>query len=96
MNIGILSLILGKRKCMSHSNLKKAIFKFIDLIEDESQLQLLHDLTAVYANRNPQDIIEFFPPNQLERLEKSIRQAKIGNTQSHKGLKQISKQWLGE
>ena len=81
---------------MSHSNLKKEIFNYIELIEDESQLQMLSDLAAVYANKNPQDIIDFFPPNQLERLEKSIRQAKIGNTHSHEGVKQISKQWLGE
>lgn len=81
---------------MNHSNLKKEIVNYIDLIEDESQLQMLNDLAAVYANKNPQDIIDFFPPLQLEKLEKSIRQAKIGNTHSHEGAKQISKQWLGE
>ena len=94
--IQILFLILRKRKCMNHSNLKKQIVKYIDLIEDESQLQMLNDLSAAYANKNPQDIVEFLPPKQLERLEKSVRQAKIGNTVSHKEVKQISKQWLGE
>lgn len=96
MNIQKLSLILGKRKPMSHSNLKKQIFEYINSIEDESQLEMLSDLAAVYANKNPHEIIDFFPPKQLERLEKSIRQAKIGNTHSHEGAKQISKQWLGE
>ena len=81
---------------MKHSNLKNQLFKYIELIEDESQLEMLNDLAAVYANKNPHEIIDFFPPNQLERLEKSIRQAKIGNTHSHEGVKQISKQWLGE
>ena len=81
---------------MNHSNLKKQIFKYIDLIQDESQLEMLNDLAAVYANKNSDGIIEYFPPNQLEKLEKSIRQAKIGNTHSHEGAKQISKQWLGE
>ena len=81
---------------MSYSNLKKEIFNYVDLIEDESQLQMLHELVAVYANKNPRDIVDFFPPHQLERLEKSIRQAKIGNTHSHEGEKQISRQWLGE
>lgn len=81
---------------MKNSNLKKQIYNYIDLIEDESQLQMLHDLSASYANKNPQDIIDFLPPHQLEKLEKSIRQAKIGNTHSHEGVKQIAKQWLGE
>ncbi|MEO6682802.1 MAG: hypothetical protein ABIN48_08235 [Ginsengibacter sp.] len=81
---------------MNHSNIKEQILKNIDLIEDESQLQMLHDITASYAKKNPQDIIDFLPPEQLVQLEKSLRQAKIGNTHSHEGAKQIAKQWLGE
>ena len=81
---------------MKNSHLKKQIIKYIDSIEDESQLKMLHDLSAEYANEKPRDIIEFLPPNKLERLDKSVRQAKIGNTVSHQEVKQISKQWLGE
>lgn len=81
---------------MNHSKIKKQILQNIDLIEDESQLQMLHDISSAYANNNSTDIIEYLPPNQLERLEKAVRQAKIGNTVAHEEVKQISKQWLGE
>ncbi len=81
---------------MELSNLKQQILHYLDLIEEESHLQMLHDLSAAYANKNPMDIIEYLPPDQLERLEKSVRQSKIGNTVSHEEIKQISKQWLGE
>lgn len=81
---------------MNHSHLKKQIFKYIDSIQDVSQLEMLHELAAAYANKNTNGIIDYFPPSQLEKLEKSIRQAKIGNTHSHEGARQISKQWLGE
>lgn len=76
--------------------IRQQILENLDLIEDESHLQMLHDLSATYANKKPEDIIEYLSPDQLERLEKSIRQSKIGNTVSHEELKQISKQWLGE
>ena len=81
---------------MNHSKIRNQILQNVNVIEDESQLQMLHDLSAAYAKKNPQDIIDFLPPWKLEKLEKSIRQAKIGNTISHLEVKQISKQWLGE
>ena len=81
---------------MISSKIKKQILHYVDLIEDEFHLQMLHDLSAAYANKNPMEIIEYLPPDQLERLEKSVRQSKIGNTLAHKEVKQISKQWLGE
>ena len=82
--------------CMNHSKIKKQILHNVNMIEDESQLQMLHDVSAAYANKNSPNIIEYLPPNQLEKLAKTVRQAKIGNTVSHEEVKQISKQWLGE
>lgn len=81
---------------MNHSKIKKQILHNIDLIEDETQLQMLHDISAAYANKHAGEIIEYLPPNQLEKVEKTVRQAKIGNTVSHEEVRQISKQWLGE
>ncbi len=81
---------------MDSSNIKTQILHNIDLIEDESHLRMLQDLSAAYANNYPMDIIKYLPPEQLVRLEKYVRQSKIGNTVSHKEVKQISKQWLGE
>lgn len=92
----ILFLILSKINPMISSKIKKQILHYVNLIEDEFHLQMLHDLSAAYANKNPMDIIEYLPPDQLERLEKSVRQSKIGNTLAHEEVKQISKQWLGE
>ena len=80
---------------MDISKIKKQILHNIDLIEDELHLQMLYDVSSAYTNKDP-GIIEYLPPDQLEKLEKSIRQSKIGNTVSHEEAKQISKQWLGE
>lgn len=81
---------------MNHSHLIKQITRNLRHIEDESHLQMLHDLTALYAGNDKEEFLEFYAPAYLENLEKSIRQSRIGNTASHESAKQIAIQWLGE
>lgn len=78
---------------MAKAEIKKKLHQFIDMIEDESQLQMLNDAAEVYATKQP-DIIDLLTPEQLNRLEDSINQADEGKLTPHEEVKKISSQWL--
>lgn len=78
---------------MAKAEIKKQLHEFIDMIEDESQLQMLNEAAAVYATKQP-DIIDLLTPEQLKRLEESIKQGDEGKLTSHEEVKKISSQWL--
>lgn len=78
---------------MAKAEIKKQLHEFIDMIEDESHLQMLNEAAEVYATRQP-DIIDLLTPEQLKRLEESINQADEGKLTSHEEVKKISSQWL--
>lgn len=78
---------------MAKAEIKKQLHDFIDMIEDESQLQMLNEAAEVYATKQP-DIIDLLTPKQLKRLEESIKQANEGKLTSHEEVKKISGQWL--
>jgi predicted transcriptional regulator len=78
---------------MAKAEIKKQLHEFIDMIEDESQLQMLNEAAEVYATKQP-DIIDLLTPEQLSRLEESINQAEEGKLTPHEEVKKISSQWL--
>lgn len=78
---------------MAKAEIKKQLHEFIDMIEDESQLQMLNDAAEVYATKQP-DIIDLLTPVQLKRLDESIKQAEEGKLTPHEEVKKISSQWL--
>jgi predicted transcriptional regulator len=78
---------------MAKDEIKKQLHLFIDMIEDESQLQMLNDAAEVYVTKQP-DIIDLLTPEQLQRLEESIKQADEGKLTSHDEVKKTSSQWL--
>ena len=79
---------------MAKPEIKKQLHDYIDMIEDESQLEMLHDAAETYATRKQPDILDSLTPEQLIRLEQSIKQADEGKVTSHEDVIKISKQWL--
>jgi len=78
---------------MAKSEIKKQLHAYIDMIDDESQLEMLNDAAEVYATKQP-DIIDLLTPEQLHRLDESIKQADNGILTSHEEVKKISNKWL--
>ena len=78
---------------MEISETKKQLHAYIDMIEDETQLEMLCEAAAAYATEQP-DILDLLTPEQLERLQESIRQADEGNTISHEEVMKMAKGWI--
>lgn len=78
---------------MAKAEIKKQLHQLIDMIEDESQLQMLNDAAEVYATKQP-DIIDLLTSEQLNRLQESIKEADEGKLTPHEEVKKISSQWL--
>ena len=79
---------------MDNSDIKKQLHNYIDMIEDESQLQMLNEAAEVYATKNKTDILDLLTSEQLRRLERAIQQVKEGKVIPHEEVLKLSKQWL--
>lgn len=79
---------------MSKPDIKKQLHNYIDIIEDEAQLEMLHEAAEVYAAKKQPDIIDALTPEQLKRLQQSIRQADEGKLTPHEDVLKISREWL--
>jgi hypothetical protein len=80
---------------MAAADLKKKLHSYIDMIEDETQLQMLNEAAEAYATKQP-DILDLLTPEQLKRLEESIKQADEGKLIPNEDVMKLSKQWLSK
>ncbi|MEO6814579.1 MAG: hypothetical protein ABI172_11660 [Ginsengibacter sp.] len=58
---------------MNTPEIKKRLHNYIEMIEDESQLQMLTDTAEVYAAGKQVDILDLLTTEQLQRLEQTIQ-----------------------
>jgi hypothetical protein len=79
---------------MAKSEIKKQLHAYIDMIEDESQLEMLHDAAEKYVTKNQPDVPDSLTPEQLARLQQSIKDADEGKLTSQEDVLIISKQWV--
>lgn len=79
---------------MDNSEIKKQLHHYIDMIEDETQLQMLSDAAEVYATKDKRDILDLLTPEQLERMEQSLKEAEEGKLTPHEEVMKIAQQWL--
>ena len=79
---------------MDNPEIKKQLHNYIDMIEDESQLQMLNDAAEVYATKNQTDILDILTSDQLKRLEQAIKQVDEGKVVPHEDVIKISRRWL--
>jgi len=78
---------------MESSNLKKQLHKYIDMIEDERQLEMLNDAAHAYATKQP-DILDLLTSEELEKLKESIEQANRGETTPHEEVMKMATEWI--
>ena len=78
---------------MASDNLKKQLHSYIDMIDDETQLQILHETAENYVTK-PADILDLLTQDQLKQLEESLKQADENKLIPHEEVMKLSKQWL--
>ncbi len=78
---------------MASDDLKKQLHNYIDMIEDETQLEMLNEAAEMYVTKQA-DILDSLTPEQFKRLEESIKQADEGKLTPHDEVMKLSKQWL--
>ena len=75
---------------MDKKKLKEELHQYIDKLEDETALSMLHEATVEYEKAEQKDILDELTPEQFARLQESIKQADEGKTISHEeALKRI-------
>lgn len=79
---------------MNNQSLKKQLHEYIEMIRDQSQLEILYETAKGYATDQKDDILDFLSEKQLIRLEESIKQADDGKLIPHEEVLKISKKWL--
>jgi len=76
---------------MDKKKLKEELHQYIDNLEDETALNMLHEATVDYETYKGKDILDELTPEQRARLQESIKQVEEGKTISHEeAMKQIA------
>lgn len=75
---------------MEVSTIKQQLHQQIDLIEDETQLQILNDVATEYVSNSKIELTD----EQKERLQQSIKQANEGKLMDHKEVIKLAEKWL--
>lgn len=79
---------------MDKKKLKEKLHQYIDNLEDEAALQMLHEATVEYEKAEKSDTGEDLTPEQLERLNESLNQLDNGQWKSHDEVMKLSRTWL--
>ena len=75
---------------MDKKKLKEELHQYIDNLEDETALNMLHEAAVEYEKTDRKDILDEITPEQLARLQESVKQAREGKTFTHEeALKRI-------
>jgi phage terminase small subunit len=79
---------------MDKKKLKEKLHRQIDDLEEEMALQMLHEAAAEYAKTEKDDVADELTPEQVERLNESLRQLDNGQWKTHEEVMKLSKTWL--
>jgi PHD/YefM family antitoxin component YafN of YafNO toxin-antitoxin module len=79
---------------MDKKKLKEKLHQYIDNLEDEAALQMLHEATVDYETFKDKDILDELTPEQQERLKESLDQLNNGQWKSHDEVMKEAKTWL--
>ena len=76
---------------MDKKKLKEKLHQYINDLEDENALQMLHEAAVEYERLEGKDIIDELTPGQQARLQEAIKQLEEGKTISHEeAMKRIA------
>lgn len=79
---------------MDKQKLKSEFHKLIDNFEDVETLENVYEgMVNLQKNKN-KDILDELSPEQLERLNESLRQAENGEVTEHEVMREKIKRWL--
>jgi hypothetical protein len=78
---------------MDKKKLKEKLHQYIDNLEDETALNMLHEAAVEYekAGKEAEDDLT---PEQRERLKDSLQQLNNGQWKSHDEVMKLSRTWL--
>ena len=79
---------------MDKKKLKEKLHQYIDNLEDETALNMLHDATVDYETFKDKDILDELTPEQQERLNESLNQLNNGQWKSHEEVMKEARTWL--
>jgi predicted transcriptional regulator len=77
---------------MNTSIIKQQLHQQIDLIEDETQLQILNDVATEYVSNSKIVLTD----EQNDKLQESIKQANEGKLIDHKEVIKRAEKWLSK
>ena len=77
---------------MSVAEIKQKIHSFIDMIDDEQELDIIAETVEVYANHLNKNSEEL-SPEQSERLEEALEQVKNKILTPHSEVMKREKKW---
>ena len=80
---------------MSATQIRERFHSLIDHIDDETRLKNLYDALAD-ADVAPREITDELTPEQRQRLEISLEQARNGDVMSHQEVKKEIDEWLSK
>ncbi len=78
---------------MTTTEIKKQLHHYIDLLEDETQLNILNETAEAYVTHQ-KDPLELLSKEQIERLKMSIKQADEGKVISNEEMQKRVQGWL--
>lgn len=79
---------------MDKKKLKEELHQYIDNLEDETALQMLHEAAVAYEKAGDTDIPDELTPEQQERLKQSLEQLNSGQWKSHEEVMKEARTWL--
>lgn len=79
---------------MDKQKLKEKLHEYIDKLEDEQELYMLHEATVEYKKAGDKDITDELTPEQLERLKESLNQLDNGDWKSNEEVMKLARTWL--
>lgn len=74
--------------------LKTTIYEKVEHLNNEAALQLVEEAVTSYSSPSKKDIVDELSPEQVQRLQESVKQADKGETHSNEEVKQKAKEWL--
>ena len=78
---------------MDKKKLKEELHQYIDKLEDEGALQMLHEAAVAYEKADKEEGNEL-TPEQRERLKESLQQLDNGQWKSHEDVMKEARTWL--
>ncbi len=76
--------------------LKTTIYEKVEHLNNETALQMVEEAVTAYSSPSKKDILDELTPEELQRLQESVKQAGRGETIANENVKQKAKKWLSK